>query len=99
MASKETKFTEDELKQLQDLQTSYQQAQLQFGQLKVQQVLAQQQADAMMEAEDKLEADYVDIQESERKLVDTLNEKYGPGSLDPTTGVFTPTPQTEEPTS
>ena len=24
-----------------------------------------------------------------------LNEKYGPGSLDPQTGVFTPTPQPE----
>ena len=26
------------------------------------------------------------------KLVEELNEKYGPGSLDPATGVFTPTP-------
>jgi len=28
-------------------------------------------------------------------LVEELNEKYGPGQLDPQTGVFTPTPQEE----
>ena len=28
---------------------------------------------------------------SEQTLVNDLNEKYGPGNLDPTSGVFTPT--------
>ena len=28
----------------------------------------------------------------ERDLVKVLNEKYGPGALDPKTGVFTPKP-------
>ena len=67
MANQEIKFTEDELKSLKELQTTYQQKQLQFGQLKVQKLL--------------------------RTLVKSLNEKYGPGNLDPTTGVFTPTPE------
>ena len=40
-----------------------------------------------------MDADYKDIQDSERKLVEELNEKYGPGQLDPQTGVFTPVPQ------
>ena len=39
MADQDIKFTEDELKSLQDLQTEYQQKQLQFGQLKVQKLL------------------------------------------------------------
>ena len=39
MADQETKFTEDELKSLQDLQNSYQGKQLQFGQLEVQRLL------------------------------------------------------------
>ena len=43
MADQETKFTEDELKSLQELQTSYQQKQLQFGQLEVQRLLVTQQ--------------------------------------------------------
>jgi hypothetical protein len=79
MADQETKFSEEELKSLQDLQTSYQQKQLQFGQ-------------SIEATETQLEVDYVEIQETERNLVKELNKKYGPGNLDPATGVFTPTP-------
>ena len=92
MADQETKFTEDELKSLQDLQNSYQQKQLQFGQLRVQRLLVQQQLDAIDDTEAKLEVEYGEVQETERKLVADLNKKYGPGNLDPTTGVFTPAP-------
>ena len=94
--SKEIKFSEDELKSLQDLQNSYQQKQLQFGQLKVQKILVQQQVDGLETSESQLEVEYAEVQETERKLVEELNEKYGPGSLDPATGVFTPTPATTE---
>ena len=34
-----------------------------------------------------------EYKKSEQKLVAELNEKYGPGQLDPNTGVFTPTAQ------
>ena len=90
--SKDIKFTDSELQSLQDLQNSYQQKQLQFGQLKVQKILIQQQVDGLESSESQLEVDYAGIQETERKLVEELNEKYGPDSLDPATGVFTPTP-------
>ena len=63
-----------------------------FGQIKVQKILNQQQADALEEAEVKMDADYKEMQDTERKLVEELNEKYGPGNLDPQTGVFTPAP-------
>ena len=92
----EIKFTDEELKSLQELSQSYQNIQASFGQLKVQKILNQQQADALEEAEVKMDADYKDIQDNERKLVEELNEKYGPGQLDPQTGVFTPVPPTEE---
>jgi hypothetical protein len=97
MADQETKFTEDELKSLQDLQNSYQQKQLQFGQLRVQRLLVQQQLDTIDETETKLEVEYGEVQETERKIVQKLNKKYGPGNLDPTTGVFTPAPKDESP--
>ena len=93
--AKEVKFTDDELKQLQELQNSYQEKQLQFGQLKVQRILIQQQSDALEEAEVKLEEDYKGVQETERGIVQQLNEKYGPGSLNPETGVFTSTENKE----
>ena len=92
----EIKFSDEELKSLQDLSQSYQNIQASFGQLKVQKILNQQQADALEEAEVKMDADYKDIQDNERKLVEELNEKYGPGQLDPQTGVFTPAPPQEE---
>ena len=96
MADQETKFSEEELKSLQDLQNSYQGKQLQFGQLRVQRLLVQQQLDAIDDTEAKLEVEYGEVQETERKLVQELNKKYGPGNLDPATGVFTPTPVAEE---
>ena len=99
MANKEKKFSEEELKSLQDLQNSYQQKQLQFGQLRVQRLLLQQQIDGLDNAETQLEAEYGEIQQTERNLVKSLNEKYGPGNLDPATGVFTPVPQESEETS
>jgi len=91
----EIKFSEEELKSLQELSQSYQNIQASFGQLKVQKILNQQQADALEEAEVKMDADYKEIQDNERKLVEELNEKYGPGQLDPQTGVFTPAPKEE----
>jgi hypothetical protein len=96
MADQETKFTEDELKSLQELQNSYQGKQLQFGQLRVQRLLVQQQLDSIDDTEAKLEVEYSEVQETERKLVADLNKKYGPGNLDPATGVFTPAPAAEE---
>ena len=91
----EIKFTDEELKSLQELSQNYQNIQASFGQIKVQKILNQQQADALEEAEVKMDADYKDMQDKERELVEQLNEKYGPGQLDPQTGVFTPIPQEE----
>ena len=96
MADQETKFSEEELKSLQDLQNSYQGKQLQFGQLEVQRLLVAQQLEQLDNAKAKLEVEYGEVQETERKLVQSLNEKYGPGNLDPATGVFTPAPAAEE---
>ena len=91
----EIKFTDEELKSLSDLSQNYQNIQTSFGQIRVQRILLEQQGDSLEEAEVKMEADYKDLQETERKLVQELNEKYGPGQLDPQTGVFTPIPQDE----
>ena len=91
----EIKFTDEELKSLSDLSQSYQSIQASFGQIRVQKILSEQQAEALEEAEVKMEADYKEMQDKERELVQQLNEKYGPGQLDPQTGVFTPVPQEE----
>ena len=94
--AKETKFSEEELKSLSGLAQGYQTTQAAFGQLRVQKILLQQQSEGLEEAEIKLEADYTSLQDNERDIVKQLNEKYGPGSLDPQTGVFTPVESDEE---
>ena len=91
--SSEIKFSDEEIKSLNDLNQSYQTKQSQFGQLKVQRILLTKQLEALDETEIRLETEYSEIQKSEQDLVSQLNEKYGPGQLDPNTGVFTPTPQ------
>ena len=89
--SSDVKFTDDELKSLQDLQTNYQEKQAALGQLSVQRILVNQQMEALEIRQDELETEYTTVQQEERDLVKGLNEKYGPGQLDPQTGVFTPT--------
>jgi len=93
--AKEIKFTDKELESLSGLAQGYQTTQAAFGQLRVQKILLSQQHNGLEEAEVQLESDYNSLQEKERGLVKDLNEKYGPGSLDPQTGVFTPI-ETEE---
>ena len=89
--SSEMKFTDDELQSLQDLQNGYQEKQAMLGQIAVQRIIVSQQMDALEARQTELETEYEAVQQEERDLVQKLNEKYGPGQLDPQTGVFTPT--------
>ena len=88
----EITFSDEELQSLRELQDGYSEKAAQFGQLKIQKLLVQQQLDALETTEVQMESDYSALQEKEREIVKELNEKYGPGNLDPTTGVFTPVP-------
>ncbi len=79
----EVKFTEEELKQVQNIQRSYMAVQTQFGQLKMSQIkLDEQEVD--------LEEALKSIQSEEKKFLDGITDKYGQGTLNPETGVFTP---------
>ena len=80
----EVKFTEEELTQVQNIQKSYANVQNQFGQLKLAQIRLDKDE---IQLEDALKS----IQEEEKKFLDGITEKYGQGSLNPETGVFTPT--------
>jgi predicted nuclease with TOPRIM domain len=79
----EVKFTEEELKQVQDIQQNYLNVQNQFGQLKMAQIRLDEQE---VELEDALKS----IQDKEKKFLDGVTKKYGDGTLNPETGVFTP---------
>ena len=79
----EVKFTEEELTQVQNIQKSYISVQTQFGQLKLSQIRLDEQE---VQLEDALK----NIQSEEKKFLDGITEKYGQGTLNPETGVFTP---------
>lgn len=95
-ASDEIKFSEEELKELGELQQSYQEKQAQLGQIAVQKIIINQQMEAIENRQAELEGEYEEVQQKEQEIVQKLNEKYGPGQLDPQTGVFTPAPPQEE---
>ena len=88
----EVKFTEEEMQKLAQLQQSYQQLQATFGQLRVQKIMLDDQVANLEETEISVEEQYKKAQQTERDFVKELNEKYGPGTLDPATGTFTPAP-------
>ena len=77
------KFTEEEVQSLQDLQRTYQQITLAFGQLSVSRM-------ALDDRENSLKNTLEETKNKENELVKGLNEKYGKGSLNIETGEFTP---------
>ena len=88
--SEKIKFSDEELKDLEQLQNDYSQKQVELGQVHVQRLLLNQQIEELQNKQSALEQEYIQIQGREKQLVDALNQKYGPGQLDPETGVFTP---------
>ena len=89
------KFTDEELQSLQELQNTYASISTQFGQLKVSRMNLERQVYNLDEMEDNLEKAWEENRQTESDLVKSLNEKYGAGTLNPTTGEFIPRP-TEE---
>ena len=84
------KFSEEELQSLQELQNTYAGISTQFGQLKVSRMNLERQFNSLEESEDALEKAWDDNRKKENELVQSLTEKYGPGSLNPQTGEYTP---------
>ena len=83
MANKAIKFTEEEVQSLQNLQRTYQQITLAFGQLAVSKL-------ALEERDINLKDMLADTKNQENELAKSLTEKYGKGSLNIDTGEFTP---------
>jgi|TARA_R110000851_G_scaffold125345_1_gene256193 hypothetical protein len=88
--AEETKFTEEELKQIKEIQDSYFDIQNKFGSLSVATLRLNQQVESLDKSEDELNKEFIKIQENENTFLAGITEKYGEGSLDPETGVFTP---------
>lgn len=88
--AEQIKFTEDELKELQNLQTKYAQTTADFGRIKVQRILLDKEIEFLKNKETELETIYQNLQKSESDIVKALSAKYGDGQLDLSNGVFIP---------
>jgi len=86
----ELKFTEQELQSLQELSTKSNGITNRFGQLAIAKINLEKQSEAVEEEEFKLHEELEALKKEEQETLQSITEKYGPGSLDPTTGVFTP---------
>ena len=86
----EVKFTEQELQSLQELSTKSNGITNRFGQLAIAKINLEKQSEAVEEEEFKLHEELEALKKEEQETLQSITEKYGPGSLDPQTGVFTP---------
>ena len=94
--SDEVKFTENEITKLKEVQDGYLKVQSSFGQLSIARLNIKKQVDELNNIEEQTRKDFDDLRGKEREVVDELTKKYGQGSLDPTTGVFTPSSTTTD---
>jgi uncharacterized Rmd1/YagE family protein len=86
----EVKFTEEELQSIQNLSVKNNDIVNRFGQLAIAKINLEKQSEAVEEEEFKLHEELDSVKKEEQETLQTITEKYGPGSLDPQTGVFTP---------
>ena len=99
MAKKdEIKFTEKELQTLTDLQVKYNTITNQFGQLAIAKLNLEKQTEVVNDQEFKLQEELNQAREDEQEILKDITEKYGPGQLDPQSGVFTPTTEIQQST-
>lgn len=92
----EVKFTEEELQSLNDLQVKYNTITNQFGQLAIAKLNLEKQTEVVNDQEFKLQEELEQAREEEQGILNDITEKYGPGQLDPQSGVFTPTTEIQQ---
>ena len=81
--AEDIKFTDEELKSIEEIRTSYAEITNRFGQITLTEYNLKKQ-------KEQAHADFETVRGEEQKVLNAITEKYGPGTLDPNTGVFTP---------
>ena len=84
------KFTEEELKEINELREASQAKVVEFGQLKLERLLTNQRIENLEKLEETAETEYIELQQKEAQLVNKFNDKYGVGTVDLASGVFVP---------
>ena len=85
-----TKITNEEMQSIKAIQDKYTALGVQLIQLKLARKSGEEYLKQLQEQEESLSTELEDNNNKEKDLADTLNQKYGVGSLDMQTGEFTP---------
>jgi hypothetical protein len=83
-------LTQEEIQQIKELQTKYNQTILEIGAAEAQLIVFQENIEKLTEAKKGLVSDLKTIEQKESELVKTLQEKYGQGSINIETGEIAP---------
>ncbi len=88
MEQENKKFTEEEMKSINDIRLEYQNKVIQFGQIMLEEKLLNLQFEKLDILRENIGKEFEKLQEKEKELVKILNNKYGQGTLNPQTGEF-----------
>ena len=88
--SEPIKFTNEELEKIKNIQNQYIDIQNAFGQVSLSRLRLQEQIQLLDEKDEENKQKFYDVQKNEKQFLDEITKKYGDGSLNPDTGVFTP---------
>ena len=84
------KLTAEELQQIKNLQSKYNQTIFEIGASEAQQIAFQQGINKLQKAKEGLVSDLTTVEQKESELIKSLQEKYGQGNINPETGEVTP---------
>ena len=84
-----SKLTAEELQQIKDLQSKFNQAIFEIGASEAQLIAFHQGIERLQKAKESLISDLSTIEQKETELVKSLQEKYGQGNIDLETGEIT----------
>ena len=76
----QTKFSEEELKTVKEIQDEYVKIQTQFGQLSLAKIKLEKDSILLDESESNLKNDFQKIQDKEAEFLDGITKKYGQGT-------------------
>ena len=88
--AKVQKFTEEELKSITEIRDTNAQITSELGQIELQLFLLDEQLKEFNDYKSNLQIQFKNLQTTESELVQSLNEKYGKGTVDINTGEFIP---------
>ena len=88
--AEDIKFTKDEMTNISEIQEKYLEIQQKLGQVSLSKLKLEQQVEAIDKVEKELLENFKQTQKEEKDFVDDITKKYGDGTLNPESGIFTP---------